>query len=96
MLKRISTGVSQSSDTQQSFVGKAGSDAAAEGKGARQPVFETYRVCVLNLPNATEWPALTRRVQMDLSVKGLVESTYVDIFPSKVFLAQCNSPRLDS
>ena len=67
-----------------------------KGKELGSQFFETYRVCVLNLTNATEWPALTRRVQMDLSVKGLVESTYVDIFPSKVFLAQCNSPRLDS
>jgi hypothetical protein len=41
--------------------------------------FETYRACVLTLRNAPEWPAL--RVQLDLSLKGLVESTYGDIFP---------------
>ena len=52
--------------------------------------FETYRACVLTLRNAPEWPAL--RVQSDLSLKGLVESTYGDIFPSQAFLAQRNAP----
>ena len=56
--------------------------------------FETYRACVLTLRNALEWPVLW--VQLDLSLKGLAESTYGDIFPSKTFLAQRNAPRLGS
>ena len=52
--------------------------------------FETDRACLLTLRNAQEWPAL--RIQMDLNLKGLVESTNGDIFPSKVFLAQRNAP----
>ena len=56
--------------------------------------FETYRACVLTVRNAPEWPAL--RVQLDLSLKGLVESTYGDIFPAKAFLAQRNAPPLGS
>ena len=53
-----------------------------------------YRACVLTLRNAPEWPAL--KSQLDLSLKELVESTYCDIFPPRVFLAQCNAPRLGS
>ena len=34
--------------------------------------FETYLACVLTLRNTLEWPAL--RVQLDLSLKGLVVS----------------------
>jgi hypothetical protein len=56
--------------------------------------FETYRACVLTLRNAPEWPAL--KSQLDLNLKDLVESTYGDIFPPRVFLAQCNAPRLGS
>jgi hypothetical protein len=56
--------------------------------------FETYRACVLTLRNAPEWPAL--KSQLDLSLKELVESTYGDIFHPRVFLAQCNVPRLGS
>ena len=59
--------------------------------------FETYRSCVLTLRNASEWPAL--RLQSDLSLKGLMESTHGDIFPdfpSKAFLAQRKAPRLGS
>ena len=63
-----------------------------EERGSR--FFETYRACVLTLRNAPEWPAL--RVQLDLSLKELVESTYGDIFPPRAFLAQCNAPRLGS
>jgi hypothetical protein len=57
-------------------------------------LFETYRACVLTLRNAPEWLAL--KSQLDLSLKELVESTYGDIFPPRVFLAQCNAPRLGS
>ena len=87
MLTRISTGVSQSS-LSKSYMGKAGSDAGAD------------RACVLSLtadsPKHTgrEWPAL--RVQWDLSLRGLVDSTNGDIFSSKAFLAQRNEPRLGS
>ena len=56
--------------------------------------FETYRACVLTLRNAPEWPAL--KSQLDLNLKDLVKSTYGDIFPPRVFLAQCNAPRLGS
>jgi hypothetical protein len=56
--------------------------------------FKTYRACVLTLRNAPEWPAL--KSQLDLNLKDLVESTYGDIFPPRVFLAQCNAPRLGS
>ena len=58
--------------------------------------FETYRAChgVLTLRNAPEWPAL--RVQLDLSLRQLVESTYGDIFPPRAFLAQRNAPLLGS
>ena len=54
--------------------------------------WETYGACVVTLRNAQEcqWPDL--RVQLDLSLKGSVESTYGDIFPSKAFLAQRDAP----
>jgi hypothetical protein len=55
---------------------------------------ETYRACVLTLRNAPEWPLLKER--LDLRLTELVESTFGDIFPPKVFLAQSNSPRLGS
>ena len=54
--------------------------------------FETYRACVLTLRNAQECQGPALRVQLDLSLKGLVESTYGDIFPAKAFLAQRNAP----
>jgi hypothetical protein len=56
--------------------------------------FETYRACVLTLRNAPEWPILKQT--LDLRLTELVESTYGDIFPPKVFLAQSNAPRLGS
>ena len=62
--------------------------------GSQSRFFETYLACVLTLLNAPEWPAL--RAQSDLSLKGLVEGTYGDIFPSKAFLAKRNAPRLGS
>ena len=56
--------------------------------------FETYRACVLTLRNAPEWPRL--RELLDLNLSDLVESTFGDIFPSRVFLAQSSAPRLGS
>lgn len=56
--------------------------------------FETYRACVLTLRNAPEWPLLRER--LDLRLTELIKSTYGDIFPPKVFLAQSNAPRLGS
>ena len=46
------------------------------------------RTGVLTLRNAQEWP--TQRVRLDLSLKGLVESTYGDIF--KASLQRCSWP----
>ena len=56
--------------------------------------FETHRACVLTLRNAQEWPLLRER--LDLRLTELIKSTYGDIFPPKVFLAQSNAPRLGS
>lgn len=56
--------------------------------------FETYRACVLTLRNAPGWPLLKER--LDLRLTELVKSTYGDIFPPKVFLAQSNAPSLGS
>jgi len=56
--------------------------------------FKTYRACVLTLRNAPEWPAL--REQLDLSLNELTKSTFGDIFPPRVFLAQSSAPRLGS
>jgi hypothetical protein len=56
--------------------------------------FETYRACVLTLRNAPEWPMLKN--MLDLSLDQLRESTYGDIFPKRVFLAQSSAPRLGS
>ena len=56
--------------------------------------FETYRACVLTLRNAPEWPML--KELLDLNLDKLRESTYGDIFPSRVFLAQSSAPRLGS
>ena len=56
--------------------------------------FETYRACVLTLRNAPEWPQL--KELMDLSIRELTESTFGDIFPQRVFLAQASAPRLGS
>ena len=56
--------------------------------------FKTYRACVLTLRNAPEWPALRER--LDLSLNELTESTFGDIFPRRVFLAQSSAPRLGS
>jgi hypothetical protein len=67
-------------------------------KGSRQKkcneFFETYRACVLTLRNAPEWPSL--KELLDLSLAELVESTFGDIFPPRVFLAQSSAPRLGS
>ena len=67
-------------------------------KGSRQKksneFFETYRACVLTLRNAPEWPTL--RELLDLSLNELTESTFGDIFPPRVFLAQSSAPRLES
>jgi hypothetical protein len=54
---------------------------------------EAYRVCVLTLRNAPEWPLLKER--LDLRLTELIQSTYWDIFPPRVFLAQSNAPDLD-
>jgi hypothetical protein len=65
--------------------------------GARKQTnefFETYRACVLTLRNAPEWPML--KEQLDLSLKELVQSTFRDIFPQRIFLAQSSAPRLGS
>ncbi len=56
--------------------------------------FETYRACVITLRNAPEWPLLRER--LDLRLTELIKSTCWDIFPPKVFLAQCNPPKLGS
>lgn len=56
--------------------------------------FKTYRACVLTLRNAPEFPRL--KEQLDLSLRELTESTFGDIFPSRVFLAQSCAPRLGS
>ena len=58
--------------------------------------FETYRACVLTLRNAPEWPPALLRERLDLRLTELIKSTYGDIFPPKVFLAQSNAPRLGS
>ena len=67
-------------------------------KGSRQKksieFFDTYRACVLTLRNAPEWPSL--KELLDLSLAELVESTFGDIFPPRVFLAQSSAPRLGS
>ena len=68
MLKMISTGDSQSS-LSRSYTGNAGWDAETKERGIQ--LFKTYRTCVLTCWKAQEWPAL--RVQLDLSLKGLVE-----------------------
>ena len=54
--------------------------------------FETYRACVLTLRNAPDLPRLKELLE-------LTESTFGDIFPPRVFLAQwpqSSAPRLDS
>ena len=56
--------------------------------------FEKYRACVLTLRNAPEWPLLKER--LDLGLEELVKSTFGDIFPPRVFLAQSSAPRLGS
>lgn len=56
--------------------------------------FETYRACVLTLRNAPEWPTL--KELLDLNLNELTESTFGDIFPPRVFLAQSSAPRLGS
>ncbi len=48
----------------------------------------------LTLRNAPEWPLLKER--LDLRLTELIQSTYGDIFPPRVFLAQSNAPRLGS
>jgi hypothetical protein len=63
-------------------------------KGNDHEFFETYRACVLTLRNAPEWPLLKER--LDLRLTELIKSTCGDIFPPKVFLAQCNPPKLGS
>ena len=63
-------------------------------KGNDHEFFETYRACVLTLRNAPEWPLLKER--LDLRLTELIKSTCGDIFPPKVFLAQCNRPKLGS
>jgi len=56
--------------------------------------FQKYRACVFTLRNAPEWPKL--RELLDLNLTELSRTTFGDIFPSRVFLAQCNAPRLGS
>jgi hypothetical protein len=56
--------------------------------------FTTFRACVLTLRNAPEWPML--KELLDLNLNELRESTYGDIFPPRVFLAQSSAPRLGS
>ena len=67
-------------------------------KGSRRKksneFFETYRACVLTLRNAPEWPTL--KELLDLNLNELTESTFGDIFPPRVFLAQSSAPRLGS
>lgn len=63
-------------------------------KSNNNEFFETYRACVLTLRNAPEWPLLKER--LDLRLTELIMSTHGDIFPPKVFLAQCNPPKLGS
>ena len=52
MLKRISSGVPQSS-LSRSHMGKAGPDAGAKAKGARQPVFRDLPSLCANPPKRT-------------------------------------------
>ena len=56
--------------------------------------FKTYRACVLTLRNAPEWPML--KELLGLSLNELRESTFADIFPPRIFLAQSCAPRLGS
>ena len=56
--------------------------------------FKTYRACVLTIRNAPEWPKL--KELLDLKLTELVESTFGDVFPRRVFLAQSSAPRLGS
>ena len=56
--------------------------------------FKTYRACVLTIRNAPEWPKL--KELRDLNLIELVESTFGDVFPRRVFLAQSSAPRLGS
>ena len=61
-------------------------------KDTSNEFFKTYKACVLTLRNAPEWPALKEMI--DLNLRELVESTFGDIFPERVFLAQLKAPRL--
>ena len=56
--------------------------------------FDTYKACVITVRNAPEWPDLVKL--LDLSLHELRKSTFGDIFPKKVFLAQSSAPRLGS
>jgi hypothetical protein len=55
---------------------------------------KTASFCVLTLRNAPEWPML--KELLDLSLSELTESTFGDIVPERVFLAQSSAPRLGS
>ena len=46
------------------------------------------------LCNAPEWPRL--KESLDLNLNELTKSTFGDIFPAKIFLAQSSAPRLGS
>ena len=56
--------------------------------------FDTYRACIITIRSAPEWPLLKQR--LDLRLTELIQNTFGDIFPPKVFLAQRNSPKLGS
>ena len=83
-----------SSIIQRGYVGEKGSDFESLSQEDWEDCFETYRSCVLTLHNVQEW--LLLRERLDLRLMELIKSTYGDIFPPKVFLAQSNEPRLGS
>ena len=54
--------------------------------------YQCYHAYVLTLSNVPE--RLLLRGRLGLRLTELIKSTYGDIFPAKVFLAQSNTPRL--
>jgi hypothetical protein len=93
MLQRIPKVVPQNS-VRRGYMGRRSELITRSRKEPCDEFFKTYRACVLTLRNAPEFPRL--KEQLDLSLRELTESTFGDIFPSRVFLAQSCAPRLGS
>jgi hypothetical protein len=76
-------------------MGTAGSDTGAKAKGAKRPVLQDLQgLCADTLKHIRVASIELWKSHLDLSLKDLVESTYSDIFPPRVFLAQCSVPQL--